>query len=32
VADGLTLRCGWSLDEYEDWLAESMAHAVLRTP
>ena len=32
VADGLTLRCGWSLDEYEAWLGESMAHAVLRTP
>jgi AcrR family transcriptional regulator len=29
VADGLTLRCGWTLDEYEAWLGESMAHAVL---
>jgi AcrR family transcriptional regulator len=32
VADGLTLRCGWSLDEYEAWLGESMTLAVLRTP
>jgi AcrR family transcriptional regulator len=32
VADGLTLRCGWSLDEYEAWLGESMIHAVLPTP
>jgi AcrR family transcriptional regulator len=30
LADGLTLRCGWSLDELEDWMADSMAHAVLR--
>jgi AcrR family transcriptional regulator len=32
VADGLTLRCGWSLDEYEVWLAESMIAAVLPGP
>ena len=32
VADGLVLRCGWSLDEYEAWMAESMAAAVLPRP
>lgn len=30
VADGLVLRCGWSLSEYQDWMAESMIDAVLR--
>jgi AcrR family transcriptional regulator len=29
VADGLVLRCGWTLDDYEDWMAESMVGAVL---
>jgi AcrR family transcriptional regulator len=27
--DGLVVRCGWSLDEYEAWLAESMTAALL---
>lgn len=30
VADGLVLRCGWSLEEYQGWMAESMINAVLR--
>jgi len=29
LGDGLVLRCGWSLDEYEQWMAESMVVAVL---
>lgn len=32
VADGLTLRCGWTLEEYQAWLTESMTCALLRRP
>jgi len=30
TADSLILRCQWTLDEYEAWMAESMINAVLR--
>ena len=29
LADGLTLECGWTLDELEAWLDDAMAHALL---
>lgn len=32
TGDALVLRCHWSLDEYEAWMAEMMIAAVLRPP
>ena len=32
TGDGLVLRCGWSLDDYEAWLTEMMIAAVLPPP
>ena len=30
TGDALVLGCGWSLDEYEAWMAEMMISALLR--
>jgi hypothetical protein len=31
TGDALVVGCGWSLDEYEGWMAESMTFALLRS-
>ena len=32
TGDALVLRCGWSLDEYEAWMTETMIAALLQPP
>jgi AcrR family transcriptional regulator len=32
IGDGLILRCGWTLDEYQAWMSETMISSLLSPP